>query len=356
VSASLERLSEDTRLMSYTAAAMYGGAVLDATLEVLLPGDPRFAIAPAIVAAFVVVALIAWGSRLPRRALAALGPIGVLLIAYSLTETVGAGDGAVLYVWPVLWSTFFFGRRGAIAIVLCVALAHAGTLLLLPPASSYPGRWLDVVVPITVVAVVVLQLLARNDQLLGRLAAEARADALTGLANRRGFDERAALELARARRDGQSLALAVFDIDYFKRVNDEWGHDVGDRVLVRVGRVLDEHSRDIDLAARLGGEEFAVLMPGCDLPAAESYAERLRTAVAGEDRSGLPTVRLSAGVDAAIAPASIEELLQAADSALYRAKRTGRDRTVSFERGRDPRRRATERGSDRGGAPAPTTG
>jgi GGDEF domain-containing protein len=274
VSASLAKLSNDRRLMAYTAALMYGGAAVDAALEALLPGDPKFAVPPAIGAAVVVVCLLKWGPRLPRRVLGALGPIGVALIAYALTETKGAGDGAVLYVWPVLWSTFFFGRRGAILIVACVAFAHVGTLLLLPAASSYPGRWLDVVVPITVVAIVVLKLVARNDQLLERLSAEARSDALTGLLNRRGFDERAVVELARARRERTPLAIVTFDIDYFKRINDEWGHDVGDRVLVRLGELLVEASRDIDVAARLGGEEFAVLLPGADAPDARGARQR----------------------------------------------------------------------------------
>src|SRR5438477_398050 len=82
--------------------------------------------------------------RPPGPALAMLGPIGVLLIAAALATTPGAGDGAILYVWPVLWTTFFFGPRGGVAIVCFVGLAHAATLLVLPAASSYPGRWLDV--------------------------------------------------------------------------------------------------------------------------------------------------------------------------------------------------------------------
>jgi diguanylate cyclase (GGDEF)-like protein len=282
----------------------------------------------------VVALLLLAGPRLPRAALGALGPLGVLLIAASLSGVNGAGDGAVLYIWPVLWCAFFFGRRGAIGIVLCVALAHAVTLLVLPAASSYPGRWLDVVVPVTVVAAVVLALVRANDELLARLAAEARADALTGLLNRRGFDERAELELTRARREGNPLAVAIFDIDHFKSVNDAWGHDAGDQVLMRIGSLLAERSRDIDLAARFGGEEFVVLMPGADAADAAAFAQRVRTALAADRRTALPPVRLSAGVDAAVAPASVEELLHGADSALYNAKRRGRDRTVAFERGR----------------------
>jgi len=331
VSPSLDKLRLNKRLMAYTAAAMYGGAAFDGSIEGFLPGDPSFAIPPVLVAIAITALLVAFGPRLPRWGLAPLGALGVVLIAYALTATTGAGDGAVLYMWPVLWTTFFFGRRGAIAIVACIGVAHAITLLLLPAASSYPGRWVDVMVSVTVVAIVVLTLVNRNDQLLTRLAEEARTDTLTGLMNRRGFEERAALELAHARRDGRVVAVVAFDIDYFKRVNDEWGHEIGDRVLERIGRLLSQESRDIDVAARFGGEEFVVLLPGCSSVDAEAFADRVRAKLEHGETEGLPTVRMSAGVLAAVAPRNVEVMLQGADSALYSAKRTGRDRTVVAE-------------------------
>jgi diguanylate cyclase (GGDEF)-like protein len=332
VSPSLETLRVNKRLMALTAAAMYGGASLDGLIEGFLPGDPSFAITPVIASIVIVTALVLGGPKLPRWALAPLGPIGVVLIAVALTATTGAGDGAVLYIWPVLWSTFFFGRRGAVSIVACIGVAHALTLLSLPAASSYPGRWVDVMVVVSVVAVVVLRLVASNDVLMTRLTEEARTDALTGLLNRRGFEERAAVELGHARREQRFVGMAMFDIDYFKQVNDEWGHEIGDRVLRRTAELLSVHSRDIDVVARLGGEEFAVLLPGCATGDAEAFAERVRAALAGDDSSGLPRVRLSAGVLALVAPAGIEDMLQAADVALYNAKRSGRDRTMIFRR------------------------
>ncbi len=330
--ASLGKLARNKRLMAFTAAAMYGGAALDGALEGLIPGDPSFAIAPVVVAAVIVVLLVLLGPRLPRRVLFLLGPLGVLLIGDALAATPGAGDGAVLYMWPVLWSTFFFGRRGATAIVLCIGVAHAAVLLSLPASSSYPGRWVDVMVSVTVVAAVALTLVRRNDDLLGELSSEARTDALTGLYNRRGFDERAELELARARREDGSVAVAAFDLDYFKRINDDWGHDVGDRVLVRAARVLAEQAREIDVVARFGGEEFVALLPATDADAARIFAERVRAELAAESHPRLPTVRASVGIRAAVAPTSVEELLHGADSALYQAKRAGRDRAIVFER------------------------
>jgi diguanylate cyclase (GGDEF)-like protein len=328
VSPSLDKLRLNKPLMAYTAAAMYGGAAFDGSIEGFLPGDPSFALLPVLVAIGITVLLVVFGPHLPRWGLAPLGGLGVVLIAYALTATTGAGDGAVLYMWPVLWATFFFGRRGAISIVACIAVAHAVTLLLLPASSSYPGRWVDVMVSVSVVAVVVLTLVHRNDLLLTRLAEEARTDALTGLLNRRGFEERALLELAHARREARSVAVVTLDIDYFKRINDEWGHEIGDRVLARIGHLLAAESRDIDVTARFGGEEFVVLLPGCTSADAHGFAERVRGALETEPSGGLPTVRMSAGVLAVVAPSSIEMMLHGADSALYSAKRAGRDRTV----------------------------
>jgi diguanylate cyclase (GGDEF)-like protein len=314
--------------MAYTAAAMYGGAALDGLIGGLLPGDPSLSLVPVLVALAMALALLAAGPRLSRAAFAPLGPVGVALIAFSMANSPGAGDGAVLYMWPVLWTTFFFGRRGAVTIVACVGVAHAITLLALPEASSFAGRWVDVMISVSVVSAVVLTLMHRNETLLNEMADEARTDALTGLLNRRGFDERAALELAHARRLDGSVAIATLDIDRFKRINDEWGHEIGDRVLARIGKLLASHSRDIDVAARFGGDEFVVLLSASTGADAQAFTERLREALAAHDHVGLPAVRISAGTCAAVAPHDIETLLQRADSALYGAKRAGRDRTV----------------------------
>ncbi len=330
---SLENIRPNKRLMAYTASAMYGAAALDGLIEGFLPGDPRFSIVPVLVVVVMFVALLAVGPRLPHWGFPLLGPLGVALIAYALATTPGPGDGAVLYALPVLWTTLFFGRRGAIAIIACVGLGHVISLLSLPAASAYPGRWVDVMVSVSAIAVVVLALRGSNELLLTQLADEARTDSLTGLLNRRGFDERATVELAHARRNAGAVALATFDIDYFKHVNDEWGHETGDRVLVRMGVLLVAASRETDVIARLGGEEFSVLLPGSDSAGAEAFTQRVRVALATSDPAGLPSVRISAGVHAAIAPADVQTMMKSADTALYHAKRGGRDQTVAFGTG-----------------------
>ena len=327
----MRSLRMDKRLMAYTAAAMYGAAALDGLIEALLPGDPSFALAPLLIVIATCAFLLLAGPRLPRWALALLGPLGVALTAIALATTLGAGDGAILYALPTVWMTFFFRRRGAAAILACVAVAHALVLVSLPPASSYPARWVDVMTGVSVVALVTLALMRRNESLLTHLAAESRTDALTGLLNRRGFYERAALALAHTRRAGGSLAVITFDLDYFKRVNDEWGHEMGDRVLARTGAVISGLVRETDVAARVGGEEFTVLLPLTDAHEAEAFTERVRHALATPDPDGTPLVRLSAGVSACVTPTEIGICMHRADSALYQAKRSGRDRTVAFD-------------------------
>jgi diguanylate cyclase (GGDEF)-like protein len=152
-------------------------------------------------------------------------------------------------------------------------------------------------------------------------------DGLTGLLNRRAGDERLRQEMARHRRTGQSLALAIADIDHFKAVNDTHGHGVGDEVLRDVAQLLSAAGRVTDVVIRLGGEEFLVLMPDTSPEGARVACDKLRLAVAAH-RGRVP-VTLSLGVAApAQAYGLAEAALEAADQALYAAKRAGRNRVV----------------------------
>jgi diguanylate cyclase (GGDEF)-like protein len=316
------------RLMIFSAATMYGAAALLNLVEGLIPGGPPLSPLPGLAALVLVSLVLTVGPRLPSWALAPLGPLGVGIIAVALADTPGPGDGAVLYVWPVLWTAFFFGRGGAIAIVACTGVAHAAVLLALPAGDGYGDRWVDVMVTVSVIAAVVHVLAQKNQELLATVMTEARTDKLTGTLNRRGFEEQSARSLAHARREGGSVAVVLVDIDLFKRVNDEWGHEVGDRVIAHLGSVLMEHCRESDVVARLGGEEFVVLLSPCDEASAVVYTQRVRRALADADSPGRPAVRISAGVAATTASPDVALLLQSADTALYEAKRTGRDKTV----------------------------
>lgn len=157
-----------------------------------------------------------------------------------------------------------------------------------------------------------------------QLASE--TDPLSGLANRRGFDARAHTVLARAAERGRPVAVALFDLDHFKRVNDTHGHAVGDAVIARFGALLREAAPDGAVIARLGGEEFALLLDGAAAPAARRHAEAVRLAMTGAVIEGVAMPTASGGV-ATLAPGeSLAELLRRADHACYRAKAAGRDR------------------------------
>jgi two-component system, cell cycle response regulator len=168
----------------------------------------------------------------------------------------------------------------------------------------------------------------RNARLHAELVAHAQTDGLTGVANRMTFDRTLAEELARVDRQQGSLSLILCDLDHFKHVNDTYGHQLGDEVLIVTARLLQTHTRTYDLVARYGGEEFAIVLPDTEQLVAIQLAERLRTEIAEGVTS--VSVTMSLGVST-VTGGAVEAgaLIGAADEALYAAKRGGRDR-VSF--------------------------
>ena len=172
---------DSPRLMAYSAAVMFAGATLIDSAETAIPGGQTFSILPGIGALLLVLALVTVGPRLPVPALAALGPLGVAGIAVALGTTSGATDGAILYSWPVLWEAYFFGKRGTVAIVLCVGIAHGLALTSMPEGAGNVDRWIDVMASVTVIGTVVEILAARNRKLLARISGEARVDEIDTL-------------------------------------------------------------------------------------------------------------------------------------------------------------------------------
>lgn len=156
---------------------------------------------------------------------------------------------------------------------------------------------------------------------------QARTDALTGLLNRRGFETQMAFGLAMARRSGRPLSLITVDVDHFKRVNDTYGHEAGDEVLRRVARTLEERLRGSDVVARVGGEEFVVLLPDTDLAGAQAIAQALVQAMADQQDPVVGTITVSAGVATMRgAQDNGTDILRRGDAALYEAKGQGRNR------------------------------
>lgn len=203
-----------------------------------------------------------------------------------------------------------------------VLVANANTVDAIPPGGEARlGRFAELVT---------LAVAAAEER--DRLRGLATSDPLTGLPNRRAFDQRLAAEAERSARHGHALSLVILDIDHFKRVNDTWGHQVGDDVLVEFARRLQSQARGSDLVARIGGEEFAWLLPDAPAPGGRDAAERLRRYVAARPFPTVGPVGFSAGVaDVAVAGCDVSDLMAVADAALYRAKESGRNTTVVGE-------------------------
>jgi diguanylate cyclase (GGDEF)-like protein len=171
--------------------------------------------------------------------------------------------------------------------------------------------------------------IVRNAEELERLAT---TDGMTGIYNRRHFLTLADSEWARARRYGRPVSFLMIDIDSFKLINDNFGHQVGDEMIVHLASLARDCKRECDVLARIGGEEFALLLPETELPQAQIIAERLRSEVAANplvvaSRSIPATISIGVATSAAVLT-DISDLMKAADQALYDAKRDGRNRVI----------------------------
>jgi diguanylate cyclase (GGDEF)-like protein len=178
-----------------------------------------------------------------------------------------------------------------------------------------------------------LSMALANLELRERLRDEAVRDPLTGLYNRRHTQEALERELHRASRTQEPIAVMMIDVDHFKKFNDNFGHQAGDQVLVELGKLLTAYTRGADVVSRMGGEELLIIMPGAQEQDAHAKAEQLRAAIAKlrvtHVGRALGSITISVGV--AVYPrhgSSVDTLLRAADTALYRAKGSGRDRVV----------------------------
>jgi diguanylate cyclase (GGDEF)-like protein len=319
-----------SRSAAYLLAA---GATLSLALAPNATGGNGLKLAVVAMVGYALAAVvIASSERLPERAFPWLVGCSTVLFTLGIYfRDAGTTAHALFYVWPVLFSSYFLRARMA-ALQLAFALAaYAIVLALEPGGENRLETWLVVGCTLAITAGLVVFLRTRVQRRLERLADAARTDVLTGLVNRRGFEELFDLELERARRTGSRLSVLVGDLDRFKHVNDSFGHQTGDIALERASSVLEETKRRIDTAARLGGEEFALIAPDTDEHRAYMLAERLRNAIRGAFAQDPVPITISFGI--ACFPAdggTTVELLSAADQALYGAKELGRDRCVIY--------------------------
>jgi diguanylate cyclase (GGDEF)-like protein len=271
------------------------------------------------------------------RSVAAQSRLLILAEALLLTVVLGAADVwtgsefsfSIFYLMPITLVAWTLGRRPALSIAVFAsviwlwadyAAGHVYSHPLIPywNASVRLGYF-------TLFAV----LFARLHETLDRERDLSRVDPLTGVQNRRAFEEFAGREVERAVRYARPMSLAFIDVDHFKQVNDRFGHRVGDELLSEIAATLISTLRSTDIIARLGGDEFAVLMPETDSQAAVAALEKSRGALNVRMQSNSWPVTFSMGVVSAEGPlSSLPELLAAADRLMYEAKRTGRDRIV----------------------------
>ena len=320
--------------MARVLSGLFAAGATLALLTLLLPHGSRASEAGllgVVASAYLTAVLLFWrAGAVSRSALPpalASGALHITAVAYFSGQA--PSPLVFFYLWIFLYSAYFFSRRETAVQIGLTGFAYAGLLAVRPPDTGAAAWWVVGVGTLLVAAVLVLAMRSRVELLIEKLFDSARTDPLTQLTNRRGFREALDLDLERARRSEKPMTILVGDLDHFKDVNDRAGHHGGDQALRRVAAFLDGSKRQIDTVARVGGEEFALLLPDTDGPGAFVVAERLRTAIRDSFAGDLVQLTISFGIatfpDAGQTPAA---LLHAADEALYAAKESGRNRTV----------------------------
>ena len=251
-------------------------------------------------------------------------------VAIGAGENAAEGGFAVFYVSAVLLAFLFFEYRAAV-LQLVFALATYLAVLILNHIPFAADNMLALAAVLGATGAVVGLLRSRLERLAYNLATQANTDPVTSIANRRSFESHFDHELS-ADEEGQSLSIVICDLDRFKAVNDELGHDQGDVALKLAAETIASSVRSVDIVFRLGGEEFAVLLPNTAALEAYVVAERIRGGVQDAFANHPVPLTVSCGLATRIHPAMDRKaLLRAADAALYHAKRNGRNRTVTHD-------------------------
>lgn len=260
-------------------------------------------------------------------------PIALFCLAVAMLRQIGGGPSsgyAPLFMLPVVWQALY-GRRQDLGAAIGIVFVAYTLPILVVDGDTYPAtQWRAAVLFTAIVGgigILLNDLTQARQALVTRLEQAATTDRLTGLANRRRFDDSLTREVARARRSGDPLSVALVDLDHFKAFNDAHGHLAGDRVLCTLADRWTADLRDGDELARWGGEEFVVLLP--DTPVGEAAEVIARLLAGGAHLPTAPPITASAGVAGYVDGTTAEELLAEADRLLYRAKREGRNRVAT---------------------------
>jgi diguanylate cyclase (GGDEF)-like protein/putative nucleotidyltransferase with HDIG domain len=326
----------DASLMSRALGALLAAGATLALLTVALPHSSHSrqeGLFLAIGGAYLLAVLLLWRGRgVSRRVFPyalAWGSTVIAGVAYLTAES--PSPLVFCFLWICLCASYFLTTAEAAAEIVYVGLLYGILLTERTPSGGVAEWWLVGMGTLFVASVLISSMRERVELLIARLYDTARTDPLTKLPNRQGFRELLDLELERARRGGTYMTLLIGHLDGFTEFNDRLGRAIGDNALERLARKLDDGRRQIDGLARVGGEQFALILPDCDLHKALMRAERLRDQVRGEFARDVVPLTLSFGIssypDHGQTAAS---LLRAADEALYSATESGGDRTVLY--------------------------
>lgn len=330
--------AQTRRLIRNVIFTLYtlGGVTMASTL--VLPSAPlgsdsaRQTLLAIIVVMFAVALYTRFAPRIPDRWYLVACYLSLPIIAVYITLFEDLRPAAIFLMWPAMAGAFFGQARecfgGFVFGTLCYAVALFGFT-----TESFKWDWFTYVSTATGVAMtLVFVMKTRAIRLIARLDETARTDALTGVLNRGAFADELEQELQRARDTATPLAVISLDLDHFKQVNDLYGHAGGDDALRAVTQIITRVVPDDAVFARVGGEEFAVLLPGRDFGLALPIAERVREAVERDTAGQEPSLTVSVGVAAfPSAGDTPSALLLGADHALYAAKQTGRNRVVAAD-------------------------
>jgi diguanylate cyclase (GGDEF)-like protein len=253
---------------------------------------------------------------------------GLLLVSVLMGITRPIEATPFFYLWPMVFAAYFLSRRALAADVLVMWVSMGIALFAFSHDPMKGVMFMGVGVSVTLTCLIVMLLRERQSHLIAALEQASNTDHLTGLPNRRAFDRELRAHVDRARRSGMPLALALFDLDHFKQVNDRHGHAAGDRVLCDFSALLAEQRRGGDTLARIGGEEFAVVLFDVGLDEGVAYAQRIASRLREHSAGRELPISTSAGVAVLGDETDPAALLLAADRALYAAKAAGRQRVA----------------------------
>jgi diguanylate cyclase (GGDEF)-like protein len=303
------------------ASVLFGAGAVFAVIALVLPHPPGSndagVAAVAALALIVAIALAVFPARIwPPwwfHTCMSGGTVIISLAIYFWRPGEVASSVALLYVWVLLYAFYFFSFQAAACHSVTVGVSYAIVLGLQDGHRAVVAQWM-----VTVFTAVIAGMLIGG--LVRRVKVLAETDALTGLANRRTWEEVLARELARSRRTGEPLAIALADVDNFKRVNDSGGHQAGDQVLKAIAHIWQRGLRDNDVMARYGGDEFAIVLAGSGAREAHQAVARLV--------ESYPEHPCTVGVACWDHAETLDRFVGRADRALYAGKVSGRNRVV----------------------------